>query len=1051
MVSNNEILRIWGKTKPKHPLIYHLIDVGCVAYHIMGSKTYKPVVEKVSKMVGIEYELIKSWISYLIAMHDIGKCYPEFQIFGLDEDVNELRRMGLIPKDFKVEVFYHSEESAIWIKEYLKSVGWNRRSVDVITRVVLGHHGYFKAKNNRIDNNLNERWEEFRVKIKDILLSLFAVPGVGKDDFEKSWVPDEFELPNMVGIIILGLLVLSDWIASNDYLYDYKLINNIPCSIEQYFSKAMLLGGKIVNKLGFNIIIDIEQAIEKEQKITFSGLFPVFKRLTTIQKMVESAIERVPEIVKTPNLVIIEASTGSGKTEAALYYMTKILENKKVRGFYFALPTIAASDQIYERVREFIGRFSRGLKKYIRLVHGMAWVVDKASYRFRKIQISDINPLNSNESGELDEGENFYRWFLPKRRAILVPYAVGTIDQALMSVLNVKFGFLRLLGFSKNVLIVDEVHAYDVYMKHILERLLEWTSYLGITVILLSATIPDSKKRELMNAYLRGVSLNNNDMGVAEMVGTSTYYMNGKNNRSMEQEYPLITIIGSLRNSYYITKSKIKKIISKKIENKGVKNVNSENNVNNPNNPNEYDSNNNLKQIMNISYQMEEFSHKIDIKSDSPYIREVIIKKHYGYLEKYDDCADLIIDIMKRDRCVCYIANTVSSAQEMYKKVQEKLKLLDINIPVILLHSRFPKEHRMDIENIVRDFFDKRSIPDIKGNCETTRPEKAILISTQIVEQSLDLDFDEIVSEIAPIDLLIQRIGRLHRHKREGRDYEPTFHIILPDTEKFEFGSISYIYSPYILYKTYLTIKNINKINIPSEVRELINYTYNEDINNLKYDDIVPEHIVEEEYERYCSKLEEDKNKADVYLIPSPRSRDFVYTRQNNDPFKEGDENMTLYFYAKTRIGNYTENVILLDIDSFKTKYAKILEEKESPSKEILSELLYKTIPIPRSWLKIIFKKLRSAGIEWWDTGADIESNYSPIIVGPKWLFRTKIILMKRIDNFNWELYLNFDKNSENNVSIDNNINDNNDDNRDNDDNDFYKLVYNKFIGLQLV
>ncbi len=84
---------------------------------------------------------------------------------------------------------------------------------------------------------------------------------------------------------------------------------------------------------------------------------------------------------------------------------------------------------------------------------------------------------------------------------MLATYGVGTIDQALMSVLHVRHGFLRLFGLAGKVLIVDEVHAYDPYMTEELTRLLSWCRALSIHVILLSATLPQARKKELIKAY----------------------------------------------------------------------------------------------------------------------------------------------------------------------------------------------------------------------------------------------------------------------------------------------------------------------------------------------------------------------------------------------------------------------------------------------------------------------------------------------------------------------------------------------------------------------
>ena len=93
-------------------------------------------------------------------------------------------------------------------------------------------------------------------------------------------------------------------------------------------------------------------------------------------------------------------------------------------------------------------------------------------------------------------------WFAKdKKQALLAPYGVGTIDQALLAVLQTKHVFVRLFGFAGKCVILDEVHAYDAYMTTLMERLLRWLATLRCPVVLLSATLPKEKRLALIRAY----------------------------------------------------------------------------------------------------------------------------------------------------------------------------------------------------------------------------------------------------------------------------------------------------------------------------------------------------------------------------------------------------------------------------------------------------------------------------------------------------------------------------------------------------------------------
>ena len=93
-------------------------------------------------------------------------------------------------------------------------------------------------------------------------------------------------------------------------------------------------------------------------------------------------------------------------------------------------------------------------------------------------------------------------WFLPTKRSLLAPFAVGTVDQALLSVLFTRHFFVRLFALSHKTVIFDEVHAYDTYMSSLFHRLLFWLRATGTSVVLLSATLPAKSRQAMIGAWL---------------------------------------------------------------------------------------------------------------------------------------------------------------------------------------------------------------------------------------------------------------------------------------------------------------------------------------------------------------------------------------------------------------------------------------------------------------------------------------------------------------------------------------------------------------------
>jgi len=208
---------------------------------------------------------------------------------------------------------------------------------------------------------------------------------------------------------------------------------------------------------------------------------------------VQANIIQLAKDIQSPYMVILEAQTGSGKTEAALYLSDISLQTDEKKGVYFALPTQATSNQMFQRVSKFLSRRYAEQDINLHLVHGKALYNPKIS----KFPISSI----WSEAGETEGNLHSYSWFLPRKRTLLAPFGVGTVDQTFLSVLRSRHFFVRLFGLSHKVLVFDEVHAYDVYMTEIFKNLLHWLHEVGTSVIILSATLTKAERKELLDAY----------------------------------------------------------------------------------------------------------------------------------------------------------------------------------------------------------------------------------------------------------------------------------------------------------------------------------------------------------------------------------------------------------------------------------------------------------------------------------------------------------------------------------------------------------------------
>jgi CRISPR-associated endonuclease/helicase Cas3 len=186
-------------------------------------------------------------------------------------------------------------------------------------------------------------------------------------------------------------------------------------------------------------------------------------------------------------LLLIESDTGSGKTEAALAWWMRLYAEGKVDGLYFALPTRVAARELYTRVLQAVERaFEPDQRPRPVLLAAPGYV---------RI---DGEPVLPDPSGALWDDDTARKWRerlwsaeRPKR-FLAAPVAVGTIDQALLSVLQVKHSLMRSVCLDRHLLVVDEVHASDPYMRELLKGLLRGHLARGGWALLLSATLGET-------------------------------------------------------------------------------------------------------------------------------------------------------------------------------------------------------------------------------------------------------------------------------------------------------------------------------------------------------------------------------------------------------------------------------------------------------------------------------------------------------------------------------------------------------------------------------
>ncbi len=603
----------------------------------------------------------------IAAAHDIGKVSPTFQhkIYRAltSAEISVLTSLKIFDPDTEKNWGGHAGVSQVTAD----ALGVGK----FIPEILGQHHGFspnliLYQANSAVFGG--ESWNQSRIDLLSQLKQILAC------DFPVVSSPCQAK-------VLAGLTTVSDWIGSGSLFDDAE--SDSPAKIEQ----ALNIAGYIQPQL--------------KHGLSFFDVFG-FMPKDTQTKLIS--------VANQPGVYVLEAPMGLGKTEAALYAAYQLLEKKSATGIYFALPTQLTSDNIFERVNDFLKKILQidSPHQQALLLHGNAW-------------------LKQFEIGE--EGNPGGAWFAQGKRGILAPFAVGTIDQALMAVMNVKHGFVRTFGLAGKVVILDEVHSYDSYTGTILDTLVQVLRELHCTVIILSATLTQERRTKLLNVI------------------------------PQKSGYPLITAqpnAGEL--------AEIEAVVIPDV-------------------------------IVTIAHETE---------------------------------ADAIEEALRRSEAgqqVLWIENTVKDAQERYQLLSARAQ--EIGIACGLLHSRFTKMDRAVNEGNWVNIFGK-SGADQRGH------QGRILVGTQVLEQSLDIDADFMVTRIAPTDMLLQRLGRLWRHgdtprplsaSREAWILSPDLITAMADPHS-AFGATAKVYAPYVLCRSLQIWQNIKEVKLPSEIRTLIEASY---------------------------------------------------------------------------------------------------------------------------------------------------------------------------------------------------------------------------------
>ena len=758
------LLAFWGKTlrssdnssetvfndtegqRSYKPVLHHLMDVAAVA--LRWQQLNPARLEREAALLKASPECLSKITAFLAGIHDLGKFSRGFQ--AKDPELWPEQILG--PKR-EVADRGHWRNTAILlcakpIRDEFARLFPNLYPDDIplVIAAIAGHHGIppkggesgARESDAQRDQQLGQECVDAAHTAFCILQNLINPSPLSSLEKQKQVAQWSWRLS--------GLVTLADWVGSDICYFPFEPADT---RLADYWGWALAQAKKALVDKGL-------RPQSPESRPSYANFAPqAAPRPRPMQKLAEKA-----PLLDGAQLFIIEDTTGAGKTEAAIMLSARMMAKGKGEGLYFALPTMATANAMYERLaKTYKTLFATSAADNLSLVlaHGRS----DLSKAFRAI-VNSTDMANGGKdstgmtNGSEDETASAFctKWIADNRKkAFYADVGAGTIDQAFLSVLPKKHLTLRQYGLAGRILIVDEAHCFDAYMKEELSALLELHAQNGGSAIVLSATLSLEQRRNMAKAFAKGLGLRDPE---------------DLSDQLCSEAYPLLTSValGSAQ--------------------------------------------------------------ECEPGFDSALCRSVTVER----LSDRTTAETWALSAAKKGAAVLVICNAVDEAIAVHESIANQVDHLD---RVHLFHARFAQGDRQDIEeDVLRRFGRDADATDRAGR---------ILVATQVVEQSLDLDFDLVISDLAPVDLIIQRAGRMWRHlderPPENRPIDgPQVLVVSPDPGQVEdanwlepvLGKAAFVYQHAgVMWRSAKALFDTGRIDTPGSFRPLIKRVYTND------------------------------------------------------------------------------------------------------------------------------------------------------------------------------------------------------------------------------
>lgn len=789
---------VWAKSPNSEsawlPLWRHMDDSAGVAGWLFDCWLAPSVVRRFAADFGGSVVDARAALVFLAGAHDVGKATPAFAVQH-ELLAQRMRDLGLYsrPKnELRREFVHHSLAGHHILADWLRSRNWERGAARSWGVVLGGHHG--APPDPDIEKNTPEVypalygtgiWKSVQVELLDWIAVRSGAAG-RLDHWRDVRLSAGFQ------VLAMGLVIVSDWIASNEDLLPY-LGEQLPEVAEtpERISRALRDLRLPEPWRPTGVPEDVSELFASRFEL------PAGARPRPVQYATCDVVRDSSE----PGLLIVEAPMGEGKTEAALAAAELLAEKWGAGGVFVALPTQATSDAMFDRVVDWLdamGADGQRIGGAITLGHGKA----RFNRLFQGLVREGRMEVGQDEHGGAHRhAVTAHAWLSGRKKASLANFMVGTIDQLLFAGLKSRHLMLRHLGLAGKVVVLDEVHAYDAYMNSYLTRVLTWLGSYRVPVVALSATLPSERRKALVQAYRQGLRFGADGSKVALPEFPSS--VDG------DIGYPVLTWSDGTR------------VRTRPVQPSG----------------------------RGVEIELQLFDGGVE--------------------DDLDIVTETLRDALDGGGCAVVIRNTV-------RRVLATAERLEQEFPgeVIVAHSRFITVDRMRSD---RELLDRFGPP----SRAMERPHRRIVVASQVIEQSLDADFDVLITDLAPIDLVLQRLGRLHRHQR-GRDHNErpekvrvarafVTGVDLSGVEpELEPAASQHVYGAYPLLRAAAVLwpRFGSRITLPEDIPVLVQRGYGSEV-------IEPaswREVVDDARQRWQEKTRTREHKAKQFQIAEPVS-----------------------------------------------------------------------------------------------------------------------------------------------------------------------------------